>query len=163
MIDLSGLEPKVYRLTPDGLRELVDRLGELRARRRQSAEDIKENASQSTDAGSRIDSMLAANRNRADELDSEIALCERIIAMADVVDAPGSGDTVQFGSRVALRINGDTRKYRIVGVLETDPESGKISHESPVGRSLLGRRAGDEVEIAGPNGNNSIARIFSVA
>lgn len=165
MIDLSGLKPKAYSLTPDGVRELQTHLDELRRRRRQAAEEIKDIASQSTDAGSRIDSTFAANRNQGEDIDTEISLCERIIAMAKVIDTPQRADTVQFGSRVALQINGNAnaREYRIVGILETDPANGKISHESPIGRSLLGRRAGDEVDIAGPNGSHSIARIFSVA
>jgi transcription elongation factor GreA len=55
-------------------------------------------------------------------------------------------------------VNGDRREhvYQIVGSVESDPAAGKISHESPVGQALLGRRAGDQVEVATPSGRKQM-------
>ena len=54
---------------------------------------------------------------------------------------------VQLGSTVTVEINGKQKTYTILGSSETDPASGVISHKSPVGAALMGRRVGDTVEI----------------
>lgn len=58
------------------------------------------------------------------------------------------------------RDNGQQAQYQITGSLESDPAQGKISHLSPIGKSLLGKRAGDVAEVQTPRGN---ARIKVIA
>jgi transcription elongation factor GreA len=48
--------------------------------------------------------------------------------------------------------NGDERVYTIVGMSEAEPAAGKISNESPLGRSLIGKVVGDDVEVIVPKG-----------
>jgi len=59
--------------------------------------------------------------------------------------------TVGIGSTVTIKLAGKTTTYSLVGPVEADPLNGKISNESPIGKALLGRKAGDEFEL--PNGN----------
>jgi transcription elongation factor GreA len=60
---------------------------------------------------------------------------------------------VQIGSTVSVVDSAHkTQKFTIVGAPEADPKSGKISNESPVGRALLGKRVGDEVQVSAPKG-----------
>lgn len=54
-------------------------------------------------------------------------------------------DVVDLGAKVSLEMDGDKNEFTIVGTLEADPSLGKISNESPVGRSLLGHKIGDEI------------------
>lgn len=69
---------------------------------------------------------------------------------------------VRIGAQVVVTVNGKERTYDITGVQETDPSSGKISHQSPLGRALLGRKAGDEVEVTSAAGKLVRYRIEQV-
>lgn len=162
MIVLSGLEPKTYLVTPEGMQELQEQLDDLKRRRREAAEAIREMASQTTDMGSRIDSTFAANRNDASELDAEIGLLERIIALADIIETPDNVSEVRVGSRVTVQLDGKQQTYRLVGVIEADPGDGKISNESPLGKSLLGKRGGESFEIVTPAGNHTPAKVVDI-
>jgi transcription elongation factor GreA len=66
-----------------------------------------------------------------------------------------SGGGISVGSRVRLEegSTGDNIDYQVVGPDETDPRAGKISHLSPVGRAIMGKSAGDQVEVATPGGS----------
>jgi transcription elongation factor GreB len=80
-----------------------------------------------------------------------------------VPDKPADPTKAAFGARVVVRrSNGDEDDYRIVGVLESDPEQGSISWASPLARALLGRKAGDKVWFRSPGGDEEFT-IISVA
>ena len=66
-----------------------------------------------------------------------------------------SDDLVQIGSKVKINdlTYDEVLEYRIVGSMEANPSEGKISDESPVGKSLLGRRVGEIVETQTPAGD----------
>ena len=69
---------------------------------------------------------------------------------AQLTEPDGPADQVQFGRTVAIeREDGRRQSYRIVGEDEADPARGSISYVSPLARALLGRRAGDVVEVNG--------------
>jgi transcription elongation factor GreA len=65
-----------------------------------------------------------------------------------------STDVVSLGSQVRLNDldHGDSLDYTIVGSAEADPASGKLSNESPVGRALMGKKKGEQIEVAVPQG-----------
>ncbi|MGH2351671.1 MAG: transcription elongation factor GreA [Chloroflexota bacterium] len=67
----------------------------------------------------------------------------------------GAGSGVNVGSRVKLVevASGDTIEYQVVGPEETNPRDGKISHRSPVGQAIMGKGAGEVVEVATPGGS----------
>ena len=91
---------------------------------------------------------------RLAEIEHRIAVLKATIASVRAVDAPAGGEgTVRFGSAVTLEWeNGRRQVLRLVGPDEADVKEGRISIESPLARSLLGRVAGDEVEIERPCG-----------
>lgn len=64
-----------------------------------------------------------------------------------VIIQPSQSGVVQLGSTVTVEISGKQKTYTILGSSETDPASGVISHKSPLGTALMGRRVGDTVEI----------------
>ena len=72
-----------------------------------------------------------------------------------IEDQAGSANGVNVGSRVQLveTTSGDTIDYQVVGPEETDPRAGKISHQSPVGRAIMGKGPGDEVQVTTPGGS----------
>ena len=65
-----------------------------------------------------------------------------------------SGDKIVFGATVTLTDEDDkTVKYQIVGQTEADAKVGRISYNSPLGRALIGRQKGEEVEVSTPSGD----------
>jgi transcription elongation factor GreA len=88
-------------------------------------------------------------------LEARIRDLESKLRNAQVIeDQAGGSSGVGVGSHVRLMelASGDELDYQVVGPEETNPRGGKISHRSPVGRAILGRAAGDEVEVATPGG-----------
>ena len=77
------------------------------------------------------------------------------LSRAMVIDpATLSGDKVVFGATVHLLDENDKKiKYQIVGETEADAKVGRISYASPLGRALIGRSKGEEVEFAAPSGD----------
>src|SRR5881628_2736679 len=65
-----------------------------------------------------------------------------------------SGDKVVFGATVTLKDEDDKKvKYQLVGQTEADARVGRISYNSPLGRALIGRQSGEEVEVSTPSGD----------
>jgi transcription elongation factor GreA len=87
-------------------------------------------------------------------LEARITELEQLLTTAQIVavdQAPT--DTVSLGSIVSLATDdGRTSRYTIVGSYEANPVAGRISHESPVGKALLGHKVGDQVLVAAPGG-----------
>ena len=85
-------------------------------------------------------------------LEARIAELEHLLANATVIEK-GRTDVVSLGSVVHLTTSDDREyRYTIVGSYEANPGVGRISNESPVGKALLGRKAGDQVLVATPGG-----------
>jgi transcription elongation GreA/GreB family factor len=89
-----------------------------------------------------------------DDLEARIAELEQLLATAQIIDRDQvPTDAVSLGSVAHLATSdGRTYRYTIVGSYEADPGAGRISHESPVGKALLGRKTGDQVMVATPGG-----------
>ncbi|MEJ8572125.1 transcription elongation factor GreA [Microbaculum marinum] len=87
--------------------------------------------------------------------EARVAELEDKLGRADVIDISKlAGDTITFGATVKI-VDEDTdeeKVYRIVGDMEADVKSGKISISSPIARALIGKKAGDSVEVAAPGG-----------
>ena len=61
-------------------------------------------------------------------------------------------DAVQLGSTVTVTINGKKEVFELVGEWEADPAEKKISHESPLGKALIGKALNDKIEVEAPAG-----------
>lgn len=162
MINISGLEPKQYNITPEGIKYLQEQLEELKQKRAGVADQIREITSQSTDLGAREDSTFAFNQNQATELDGQIYLLERIIGMAHPITKPDTNDHVQLGSQVTVDLDGKEQSYALVGPVEANPLEGRISDESPFGQSLLGKKLNDKVEVVSPTNQRTLATIVRI-
>ncbi|HET8670845.1 MAG TPA: GreA/GreB family elongation factor [Candidatus Saccharimonadales bacterium] len=162
MIVISGLEPKQYSITPEGIAELQQQLKDLRQQRKGLAEEMHDASAQSTEMGALEDSTLSLDQNKATELDGQIALLERIIGLAQIIPPPESKKEVSLGSRVTIRRNDKEQMFMLVGPVEADPLEGKVSNESPFGQSLMGRKVGDSIEMTAPNNQRSSATIIGI-
>jgi transcription elongation factor GreA len=139
---------KTYRLTKDGVAELQAELDALIAERREVADRIK-TAREFGDLTENSEYQTA--RQEQEKNEARISELEHILANVELIKAPKSGGKVQLGSKVQL-VGKDkkTKEFQVVGTVEADPLSGKISDESPIGQALLGKKVGDDAEIKTP-------------
>ena len=88
-------------------------------------------------------------------IEGRIQMIEDSLSRSEVIDpADLSGTKVVFASTVTIADEDDKEStYQIVGIDEVDVGSGKISYSSPIGRALIGRNLGDEVEVKTPGGD----------
>ncbi len=84
-------------------------------------------------------------------IDGRIAELEEIIRMAKVITTHGKSH-VDVGCKVTLHVNGKKEEFTLVGEWEADPMQKRISHESPLGKALIGKKVGDKVEVEAPAG-----------
>jgi len=92
--------------------------------------------------------------------DGRIAELEQVIHEAQVV-VTHSKQKVDIGCKVTLHLKGKKETFIIVGEWEADPMQKKISHSSPLGRALLGKKVGEKVEVEAPAGK-IIYKILSI-
>lgn len=138
---------KLFHLTQDGLQELKDELKGLIAERRPVAERIK-SARELGDLSENAEYQTA--REEQDRLETRIGELDHILQNTQVIKKPKANGEVRLGSNVKLQKNGKTKEFQVVGTIEADPLSGKVSDESPIGKALLGKKVGDKVEIKTP-------------
>ena len=139
-------------LTKGGLKQLEAELDNLRSVRRP---EVAARIHKASETGGTVDNAeYDESKNEQAFIEGRIRDLENILS--NVVVAPKrkkSRDSVEFGSSVTVATeDGGKRHYTVVGSAETAPLEGKISNESPVGRALLGRKVGDEVEVEAPSG-----------
>jgi transcription elongation factor GreA len=140
----------------EGHRKLSDQLRRLKLERPEVVEaievarahgDLSENAE------------YHAAKERQGQVEANIVDLEDKLSRALVIDPTTlSGDKVMFGATVTL-IDEDDKKvrYQLVGQTEADANNGRISYNSPLGRALIGRQVGDEVEVTTPSGDRYYA------
>ncbi|MDD5290758.1 MAG: GreA/GreB family elongation factor [Patescibacteria group bacterium] len=138
----TNLKPDAH-MTPEKLAELKNKLEKLKTIRPQQAAEVKE-LSTTGDFSENAGYQMAKGRLRG--INQRILDLEEMIKNAVIIRGKKSG-SVELGSTVTVEIGGREKKYKILGSSETDPGRGVISHNSAVGRALLGRKAGEMVKI----------------
>jgi transcription elongation factor GreA len=141
---------KKYLLTPEGLEKLNQELKNLVTdKRKEVIERIREAAAHG-DLSENAD--YAQAREEQSFIEGRIQEIEDIIKNAEIITAASHHNNVSVGSTILVKINGQERKYTIVGSNEANPKDGKISNESLVGKSLLGRKIGEKFKVTAPAG-----------
>ena len=141
--------PGVDHISGEGLERLERELVELRTVRRPAVVERVATAREHGDLKENAE--YHAAREELGFVDGRIKALEERIRRAVVVDGRG-GDVAAIGSDLVVEIDGERLSIRLVGSAEADAGSGRISVASPVGRALIGARAGDEVVVATPGG-----------
>jgi len=139
-------------LTPEGRAKLEAELKHLREVRRP---EVAERIRLSKEFSDTVDNAeFEEAKNEQAFVEGRILTLEKMLANAVPINADHQlHDAVRLGSSVTVITDeGDKEKYTIVGSAEVDPQHGRISNESPVGRALLGKRIGDDVEVKIPAG-----------
>lgn len=131
-----------FYITEDGLDKLRRKLERIGATDLpQAIADTRTTAEQG-DFSENAEYQEAKARMR--RLHGQVARLKDQIKRAVVIESSAS-DTVQLGSTVVLEKNETERTFRIVGSHEADPARGRISHVSPLGAALMGRKVGETV------------------
>lgn len=139
-------------LTPEGRQKLEEELSYLiNVQRPEIARRIKE----AKDEGD-VSENAGYDEAKTNQgfLEGRIQELEHILKVAQAIDAPNSHDRVTLGSTVTVCEDGEGAEetFRIVGSAEASPATGMISNESPLGKALLNKVAGDEVTVQTPGG-----------
>ncbi len=136
---------KTVNLTAEGKAELEKELEDLIAQRPAIAERL---------ATARAFGDLSENQEYSDAraeqktVENRIAEIEDTLKNATIIKTRKS-DKVNIGSTVNITMSGKKFTYTVVGPVEANPLEGKISHESPIGKELLGRKVGEDFKFNG--------------
>src|SRR5438309_10291103 len=95
-------------------------------------------------------SELEQAKNDQAFLEGRILTLEQMVKNAQIIDEKAKHETVEIGSHVMVEAEGSKEQYVIVGSAEAAPAEGRISNESPVGKALMGHRAGEKVRLVVP-------------
>ena len=148
------MSDQIQYLTPDGLRELEIRLEFLRTTRRQ---EVAERLHQALEEGGELveNAEYEDAKNEQAFVEGEILRLETIVSNAQVVEPTKDKDHVRVGDKVKVQEKGhkETEIYHIVGPAESNPRENKVSYESPLGKALVGHKAGEKVTVRAPDGN----------
>lgn len=140
-------------MTYEGLKKLEDELQELKVvKRKEVAEKIKE-AREQGDLSENAEYDAAKDEQR--DIEARIEEIEKILKNAEVADEDSSNKgTANLGCKVTvIDMEFDEEiEFKLVGSTEAKSLENKISNESPIGKALIGKQAGDVVEVDTPAG-----------
>jgi len=152
------MEQKSIPVTREGFERLKQELAELTDIKRpqiiaavaeaRSHGDLRENAAYD-----------AARQDQA-MTEKRIGDLENLLRNAVVINGQGGGNgngIVEIGSKVTVDFDGEDEQYTIVGAIEAKPSGGLISNESPIGRALMGKRAGEQAVVETPGGAMTVS------
>lgn len=156
-IGVLTMEKKPIPVTREGYERLTAELNELTEVKRpeiveavaeaRSHGDLRENAAYD-----------AARQDQA-MIEKRIADLEGMLRNVQIIEEDAStrvAGVVSVGSKVSVDFDGDKEVYTLVGAIEAKPSEGLISTESPIGRELVGKRAGDVATVVTPGGTSTL-------
>ena len=158
----TGEAQEQIELTSEGYNRLLEQVNKLKAERGPIANEIKKAAA---DKDVRENAPLDAAREQLGHIESRIRGIENTLNTAVIIDSSrrGRAKTASIGTRISVKELGTGRETTITLVdrVEANPLEGKISDVSPLGKALLGRSVGQEVEADTPRGK-ALYRILKV-
>ena len=140
-------------MLPEGHRRISEQVRQLKNVERPAVVEAIEAARAHGDLSENAE--YHAAKERQGHIETTIAELEDQLSRAMVIDPSTlSGKKVVFGATVTL-VDEESKKvkYQLVGQSEADAKDGKISYNSPLGRALIGREVGDDVEVSTPSGD----------
>ncbi len=140
-------------LSPEGKAQLEAELDDLVNNKRHRLAERLHFAIKQGDLSENADYIQAKEEQAF--LEGRILEVQQLLRNAIVIEMGGTeGGRVRLGSEVTVSEVGydETETYYLVGPAEADPAKGRISHESPLGKALLGRKVGDKISVHAPGG-----------
>lgn len=146
---MTTLNDKIQ-FTAEGLTEIKAELAELSGAKLTSAIERVARARDFGDLSENAE--YHAAKEELSFIEGRIEELEGIILRAQVVGGKASKDSIDIGCKVTVTVAGKEHTYEIVGEWEADPLKKKISHTSPLGQALVGKKKGEKVEFVAPAG-----------
>ncbi|HXF44363.1 MAG TPA: transcription elongation factor GreA [Candidatus Paceibacterota bacterium] len=140
-------------LSQEKYETLKAELEEMRTKGRQEIAKRLKQAKELGDLSENVEYQEA--REQQARLEKNICEIEELLRTASIIKSSAGAATVRIGTKVTVEKDGEKKTYSIVGSNEARPDMGMISNESPVGRSLLGHKAGDIVKVETGSGVNT--------
>lgn len=140
-------------LTQDGYNQILEELKELKEQKLPKAIERVATARSYGDLSENAEYHSA--REDLSYIEGRVEELEILISKAKVINttnAKKKKEAVDLGSTVTLKVGNAKHVYSIVGEWEANPQEKKISHQSPLGKALLGKKKGEAVEIEVPAG-----------
>ena len=138
-------------LTQKGFDDLKKEYNEVLEKRRPEVVERLSSAREMGDLSENAE--YTAAREELSFIDNRIDELEVLLKQAQLItDAGHKSASVDLGSQVSVKIANKEEVFTVVGEWEADPAEKKISHESPLGKALLGKAVGDEIEVDAPVG-----------
>lgn len=141
---------KTIPFTKEGLASLESELTTLVAKRKLAVTEL----TRAREMGDLSENGLyKAARFTLSDIDHRLRLVRRLLQSGKLIETKG-GDMVEIGSTVILVREKEKMEYMIVGEFEANPTQKKISHLSPLGRALLGKKVGEQALVRTPGGES---------
>ena len=139
-----------FYLTKEGLAELQAELDNLKTNKRKEVANALKEAKEFGDLSENTDWDDAKSRQLF--IEGRISELDNILKHAKVIEKSNTSSVV-VGSTVEVELENDHHTFRIVGSTEANPDKGKISDESPIGKALMGKKIGEHAEVQIPAGS----------
>lgn len=146
---MTTLNDKIQ-FTAEGLSEIQAELAELKGAKLTAAIERVARARDFGDLSENAE--YHAAKEELSFIEGRIEELEGIILRAEVVGGKNKKGTIDIGCKVTVVVGGKEHTYEIVGEWEADPLKKKISHTSPLGQALVGKKTGENVEFEAPAG-----------
>jgi transcription elongation factor GreA len=142
---------KEYLITKEGLQEIIEELEDMKTRQRDELSKRLRFAIQQGDLSENADYHKAKEDQAF--LEGKIREYEETVAGAKLIDSSNNRGIIDVGSHITIQ-EGDfpEERYHMVGAREANPTEGRISNESPIGKALIGHKAGETVTVNTPGG-----------
>ncbi|MFZ4648092.1 MAG: GreA/GreB family elongation factor [Patescibacteria group bacterium] len=132
-------------LTPEKFQELSATLKNLlEVKRPREASEVKRLAEMG-DFSENAGYQMAKSRLRG--INKRIDDISDLLKRAEIINPSNTSGIIELGNLITLERAGKQKKYRLLGSAETDPQNGVISHNSPLGNALLGKKVNDQVQV----------------
>ncbi|PKM91307.1 transcription elongation factor GreA [Candidatus Falkowbacteria bacterium HGW-Falkowbacteria-1] len=156
-IPISKSDPKItlkrYQILQNNLSKLKN---EIRPTESKEVKELSTTGDYSENAGYQ---MAKQNLRRTN---NKITKIEDLLNRAEIIETKENSEIIEIGSLVKLEIEGEIKKYQILGSLETNPSKGLISYSSPLGNALINKRKGDIIKLL-INGGTKIYKILNIS
>ena len=153
VLNTNTMDNKKIYLTKEGLEELKKEHEELSKEKRP---EVLERVSEARNMGDLSENAeYVAAREELNFIDGRIDELDELLKQAVLIKedhSKGSHGMVKLGSVVTLNVKGKKEEFSLVGEWEADPHDKKISHESPLGKALIGKKIGEKFEVEAPAG-----------
>jgi transcription elongation factor GreA len=145
-------------LTKEGFQKLQEELDHLRTTKRQ---EVAARLHEAMEGGELIENAeYEAAKNEQAFVEGRIQELDLLLATAHIIKEngkPKKNDAIEVGTKVTIKEgNFEAESFVIIGAAEANPREGKISNESPIGKAILGHKAGETVKVETPGGTYNV-------